>query len=144
MAQEANATRMAKRRERYPDDPADPLVRISDRVPQSWAHLLPGPEKGCVLLASPQHFKATQRYFHEAAILILNYGPGGALGLILNKPTGGKMEDAALLPGHRIPFAHSKCASQPLHCGGDVGACILMLHVHNVPGAVEVLSDFLG
>ena len=36
-----------------------------------WAHSIPAPEKGCLLLAHPLVFLGRQKYFHQAAILIL-------------------------------------------------------------------------
>ena len=40
---------------------------------QMWAHTLPGPEQGCVLLANPLLFKTKQQYFRRAVILITDH-----------------------------------------------------------------------
>lgn len=40
-----------------------------------WAHSIPSPEKGCLLLAHPLVFLGRQKYFHQAAILILGESP---------------------------------------------------------------------
>lgn len=54
-----------------------------------WAHEIGNrPEKGCLIIARPDAFLSTQRYFHEAVIFIVDYSPSkGAVGLILNRPT---------------------------------------------------------
>ena len=54
-----------------------------------WAHPLGNrPERGMLLIARPYAFQASQTYFQEAVILIIDYSPErGAVGLILNRPT---------------------------------------------------------
>jgi putative transcriptional regulator len=49
--------------------------------------------KGKFLIASPQ---AGGPYFYESVVLLLDYEPGGAVGLIVNRPT--EIELAQLLP----------------------------------------------
>jgi putative transcriptional regulator len=49
--------------------------------------------KGKLLIARPQ---AGGPYFHESVVLLLNYEPEGAVGLIINRPT--EVELARLLP----------------------------------------------
>jgi hypothetical protein len=52
-----------------------------------WAHELSRPEPGCLLLAHPYMFRERQRYFYQAVILLLDHGPEGSYGIILNRPT---------------------------------------------------------
>ena len=54
-----------------------------------WAHPIGSrPEKGCLIIARPDAFLESQRYFAEAVILLIEYSPSsGAVGLILNRPT---------------------------------------------------------
>ena len=41
-----------------------------------WAHEIGNrPEKGCLIIARPDAFLSTQRYFHEAVIFIVDYSP---------------------------------------------------------------------
>ena len=54
-----------------------------------WAHPIGSrPEKGALIIARPDAFLESQRYFAEAVILLIEYSPSsGAVGLILNRPT---------------------------------------------------------
>ncbi len=45
--------------------------RSTSTATSMWAHSLPQPEKGCVLLAHPMMFTSSQEYFFQAVILIL-------------------------------------------------------------------------
>ena len=61
----------------------------SDLPERLWAHDIGNrPEKGCLIIARPDAFLQSQRYFHEAVIFLVDYSPSkGAVGLILNRPT---------------------------------------------------------
>jgi putative transcriptional regulator len=50
-----------------------------------WAHAIPTPERGCLLLASPLMFLDSQTYFSQAVILILSHDAAGSVGVIINK-----------------------------------------------------------
>ncbi|CEM08043.1 unnamed protein product [Vitrella brassicaformis CCMP3155] len=54
----------------------------------TWAHELPMPEKGCLLLACPGKFPF-QQYFNRAVVFITDYGDSTpyTCGIILNRPT---------------------------------------------------------
>lgn len=65
-----------------------------------WAHELSRPEPGCLLLAHPYMFREKQRYFYQAVILLLDHGPEGSYGIILNRPTQYKV-----LGGRRLRLA---------------------------------------
>jgi hypothetical protein len=69
-----------------PTTPGATTPPASD-LPDHWAHELPWPEKGCVLVAHPSLFVDRQTYFQQAVILLLDHGPNGSYGVILNKPT---------------------------------------------------------
>lgn len=62
-----------------------------------WAHELSRAEPGCLLLAHPYMFRERQRYFYQAVILLLDHGPEGSYGIILNRPTQYKVRLAAAL-----------------------------------------------
>uniref|UniRef100_A0A7S3E292 Transcriptional regulator n=1 Tax=Chloropicon laureae TaxID=464258 RepID=A0A7S3E292_9CHLO len=75
-------------------DKAGEKDKASAAAPQAqplglWAHEIGNrPEKGCLIIARPDAFMQSQRYFHEAVIFIIDYSPQkGAVGLILNRPT---------------------------------------------------------
>ncbi|CAM9331869.1 unnamed protein product [Phaeothamnion confervicola] len=92
----------------------------------TWAHTLPGPEKGCLLLASPEHFKfGQQTYFHQAVIFLAEHGPSGSAGFILNRPTQYKIGQATT--------GLEELSECPLYMGGDVGQ-----------GTVQLMHPFGG
>jgi len=108
-----------------------------------WAHPVPHPEPGSLLLAHPIMFGQSQTYFSRAVILLFEHGVEGSAGLILNKPTKfelGTIGGAeSLLP---------EFASSVLHLGGDVGMDTLHL-VHRVKdlsqGSREIMPGlYLG
>ena len=53
-----------------------------------WAHPMPLPELGCLLLANPLMFADAQQYFRMSVILIFAHDKGGSAGLILNRWVG--------------------------------------------------------
>ena len=66
----------------------------------AWAHSLPQPEQGCLLLANPLMFANSQQYFHMSVILVFTHGAQGSTGLILNRWVGGR--GAAVAPCIRM------------------------------------------
>ena len=56
----------------------------SNQAPEHWAHVLPGPEPGCLLLAHPLMFTTSQTYFNKAVILVFSHDANGSAGIILN------------------------------------------------------------
>eukprot|EP00798_Chlamydomonas_sp_ICE-L_P002405 gene2405-8715_t len=88
-----------------------------------WAHSIPVPEKGAVLVSHPMMFGANQTYFNKAVILLLDHDEGGSYGVILNRPSKYTLSEVVMtepLPG----FERSK-----LWIGGDVGNNqLLLLH----------------
>jgi putative transcriptional regulator len=108
---------------------------------ERWAHALPGPEAGAVLLAHPSMFSSSQTYFRLAAILMLEVGDGGALGVILNRPTEHTLgqvqfagDDGALV----APFRDNK-----LWLGGDVGESSIIV-VTSSPAVAEATEVAAG
>lgn len=101
-----------------------------------WAHEVPGPEKGALLLAHPQMFRGSQTYFSLAAVLLLDHDASGSYGVILNRPTQYHMAQLQtdIPPLHAFP-------GNRLFLGGDVGetAMVVLTRQHNVEGAVEVM-----
>lgn len=95
---------------------------------QHWAHALPGPEPGCLLLANPLLFLEQQRYFRRAAVLLYDHDELGSAGIILTRPTehtvGNVAGCGALLP----EFTDAR-----LHLGGDVN--LQVLHILHPPHA---------
>jgi len=98
-----------------------------------WA--LPRPAEslgpGSVILAHPGSF---DHYFLESLVLILEHGPDGTKGVLLNHETPWTVEDLA--PDAKMaPFA-----ANAVFLGGDAGRdTITMVHGEfELPGAVEV------
>eukprot|EP00668_Euglena_longa_P017673 GGOE01022106.1.p1 GENE.GGOE01022106.1~~GGOE01022106.1.p1 ORF type:complete len:435 (-),score=39.68 GGOE01022106.1:201-1346(-) len=85
-----------------------------------WAHMLGIPEPGCLLVAQPQHFRFSQKYFQFAVVLLVEHDEEGTLGLILNCPLGSTMGEV-----HDVDAVFSK---NPLYFGGDVGRRTRILH----------------
>ncbi len=77
-----------------------------------WAHSLPRPERGAVLLAHPLMFEQSQQYFHQAVILLLDHDSTGSYGVILNRPSDYKMGQLILAEGRVLlePFEDCRCA----------------------------------
>ena len=84
-----------------------------------WAHEIGAPEQGCLLVASQTHFGKAGRLaavqsFTEAVVLLVEHGPGGSAGLILNRQTPYTVPAPPLPPAatHAAPPACPSC--QPL------------------------------
>ncbi|GFR40718.1 hypothetical protein Agub_g1325 [Astrephomene gubernaculifera] len=103
---------------------------------EEWAHAVPRPERGALLLAHPQLFQTSQTYFHRAAILVMEHGPQGSYGLILNRPSPLLLRDVQL---SRPQPQFGECR---VYMGGDVGQGeVQILHPHgHLSGAVEVVK----
>ncbi|KAJ9510191.1 hypothetical protein QJQ45_015666 [Haematococcus lacustris] len=100
-----------------------------------WAHSIPGPEKGCLLLAHPLMFNSRQEYFFQSVILLLEHNDKGSFGVILNRPSVYTLSQLQLT--HPLPeFADCK-----LYVGGDVGdGGVHLLHSHaDLEGSTEVV-----
>ena len=94
-----------------------------------WAHSIPRPERGSLLLAHPQMFEQSQQYFHQAAILLLDHDDAtGSFGVILNRPSDYRLGQLVLTK--ELLGAFDSCR---LYMGGDVGDNSLQV-IHAVPG----------
>jgi putative transcriptional regulator len=96
--------------------------------PDDWAHVLAGPEKGCLLLANPLMFTTGQTYFNKAVILLFGHGAEGSAGVIVNKPTQHLMGE--FNGTSTLSESYDECK---LYLGGDVGAEVLNI-LHGVDG----------
>ncbi|GLI69796.1 hypothetical protein VaNZ11_014496 [Volvox africanus] len=107
-----------------------------DADPGEWAHTIPKPEKGALLLAHPLLFQQSQTYFHRAAILLLEHGNLGSYGVILNRPSKFLIRD---VPLSRPQNQFGACR---LYIGGDVGTGeVQVLHPYGqLSGATEVVK----
>ncbi|MEW5317256.1 MAG: hypothetical protein WDW38_008569 [Sanguina aurantia] len=123
---------------RTPDVPGegDSMLLPASTSSSSWAHSIPLPEKGAVLMAHPLQFTDSQSYFYQAVILLLDHSENGSHGIILNRPTKFKMGDV-LQPGMLEEFA--KCQ---LNLGGDVGSGseTTVLHPYDLTGSQQVMD----
>ncbi|EFJ40535.1 hypothetical protein VOLCADRAFT_108114 [Volvox carteri f. nagariensis] len=101
-----------------------------------WAHIIPKPEKGALLLAHPLLFQQSQTYFHRAAILLLEHGDLGSYGVILNRPSKYLIGD---VPLSRPQTQFGDCR---LYIGGDVGMGeVQVIHPYGqLSGAAEVVQ----
>ncbi|KAL4424592.1 hypothetical protein ABPG77_009176 [Micractinium sp. CCAP 211/92] len=110
----------------------------SARSDGAWAHMLRGPEQGCLLVASPLMFQTSQTYFYLAVILLVHHNESGSWGLILNRPTVHKVGDLQESEAGFLQPEFNDCA---MHLGGDVDpSSIFLLHsVPGLPGSQEVI-----
>lgn len=106
---------------------------LTDDTP--WAHHIPSPEQGCLLLASPLFFLESQTYFDKSVILLHSHGPRGSAGIIINRPTQHRIGD---LKGTTLPREYNPCT---LYMGGDVDRnAVSLLHgLPNVPHSVQIV-----
>ncbi|PNH06873.1 hypothetical protein TSOC_006720, partial [Tetrabaena socialis] len=98
---------------------------------ESWAHLLPEPEQGCLLLArnTDQH---NMHFYNGAVILITSHDEVmGSVGYLLNKPSPLTVNELQVL-GAAAGFKEA-FGSQRLHLGGPV-------HIDHV----TLLHRFMG
>jgi len=126
--------------ERASAGPGEDRLRSSSeaeaRPSGMWAHAIPGPEQGCLLIAHPLMFTNNQTYFHQAVLFVFSHADTGTVGLILNKPT------KFVLGGvHGAEVLSPEFSAEPLFLGGDVGRDTLhVLHPHpHLEGAQPVL-----
>ena len=109
----------------------------SENEPTEWAHPLPAPELGCVLVAHPLMFTKQQTYFNLAVIFVFVHDQTGSAGLILNKPTRYTFGELDVTKNVSLGFEEN-----PLYLGGDVGDDSLnLLHrFKDLGNSVEVVE----
>lgn len=83
--------------------------------------------KGQLLIATPE---LDAPFFARTVILMVEHGPGGAVGLVLNKPTEATVADIA----GAVLHAESDW-DKPIQVGGPVDGPLMAIH------GVEALSD---
>lgn len=112
----------------YPSDEDTPL---------EWAHPIPTPELGCILVAHPLMFVHQQAYFNLAIIFIFVHDHTGTAGLILNKPTRYTLGELDSTRNVATGFEENL-----LYLGGDVGDNTLhLLHGYgDLDDSVEVIE----
>ncbi|GAQ80355.1 hypothetical protein KFL_000520270 [Klebsormidium nitens] len=112
-----------------------------------WAHPTGGPEVGGLVLAA-HNSPLDQQRFWQAVVFLIEHGPRGSWGLLLNRPSGYTIGQA--LPrmnqthGSRLLTVFSVC---PIYVGGfkSDGRSLYVLHGHSLPGAEEIAPGvFLG
>lgn len=120
-----------------------------------WAHVVPKPERGCLLLAHPLMFSDTQTYFNQSVIFMLEHDDTqGSYGLILNRPSRFRISEAlrqqAAAQGGGAG-ADSKEGSVlgsfgdcRLYVGGDVGDGMSLHMIHGQPGLAEAQEVVKG
>ncbi len=94
----------------------------------AWAHSIPLPEQGCLLVAHPLMFSEQQTYFYQSCIFLFHHDERGSAGIVLTRPsqhTLGTVAGAEML----CPEFEDSI----LHLGGDVGNDTLHV-LHGVPG----------
>lgn len=115
-----------------------------DAVPQSfWAHSVPQPESGCVLVARPDEDGG---FFRRSVVLLISHGDEGTLGLALNKPLGLGLASVSTEEGSAIgdafAMAKAECfVENELLSGGPVSeGKMLMLHSAKLATASRVMD----
>lgn len=89
--------------------------------------------RGQLLLASPEMGDPN---FEHAVILMVQHGPDGAMGLVLNQPTGARVAEVL---GDQF---EAECATDELlYCGGPCEGPLMVLHGDPVHAQEQVLDD---
>ena len=83
-------------------------------VDDEWAHTLPLPEQGCLLLAKPNvRFNGDPAKMLSVVLILSHSDTAGTVGLALNRPTDHKLQK--VLEGGQILEAFG---DRPIHLGG--------------------------
>jgi putative transcriptional regulator len=88
--------------------------------------------RGHFLVASTQLRDAN---FYRSVVLMVQHDEGGALGLILNRPTGKTVRDAM-----KLVVDEPTVCDDPIYLGGPVRGPIAVVHTDSERGNVEILS----
>ncbi len=88
--------------------------------------------EGQLLLASPQLLDPN---FVRTVVLLVEHNDNGALGLVINRPTGTTVQELWKQVGE------SPCESrQPVHLGGPVSGPIMAIHTVNSLAEMEIVE----
>jgi putative transcriptional regulator len=89
--------------------------------------------KGQFLIAAPDLHDPN---FHRAVLLMLEHSPGGAAGVIINRPTSASLAKLAEdVLGETFDW------DRPIHLGGPVPGPLLVLHSQQDVADHEILDD---
>lgn len=108
--------------------------------PPVWAHALPAPEVGALLVASPSHeWPEPFAHLRRALILLTAHSSAGTSGILLNRPTALRVGQH----GPALARVGAEFADAPLMLGGDCSTGSLTV-VHSfpptlVPGATPII-----
>ncbi|PRW39208.1 transcriptional regulator [Chlorella sorokiniana] len=117
---------------------------------ETWAHATGAPEVGGLLLATSVAPGMLGDEYWQVVVFLLQHGPQGSLGLILNRPTSLKMgrgRGGLPMSLDGMPELRDAFASSILYCGGYKAQHIVtLLHgQRRLEGAVEVIPGiYLG
>ena len=110
-----------------------------------WAHSLPQPEKGSLLIASPLidmgTSSSTTSHLTETVIFLLEHSTsGGSVGLILNRPTILSLSKTMLRDEQGESSLRRNFGDSRLYCGGSHKQEIIsILHKYDSVGGTEVI-----
>ena len=88
--------------------------------------------QGHFLVASPQ---LGDPNFVQTVVLMVEHTPQGALGLVLNRPTGKTIGELMAEVG-----SSDVDSARPVHIGGPVSGPLMSLHTHRPLAEVEVIA----
>jgi putative transcriptional regulator len=113
---------------------AENLALLESQAPElaqqdMWAHQLPAPEPGCLLVAQPHKFHNT--FMWQSVVFLVEHSSAGSVGLILNRPSHLEMDQ---LLGTKTPFSQNR-----LYVGGDSGDKAAVLHGRRGSKSKEVI-----
>eukprot|EP00640_Fibrocapsa_japonica_P002954 CAMPEP_0113937124 /NCGR_PEP_ID=MMETSP1339-20121228/3820_1 /TAXON_ID=94617 /ORGANISM="Fibrocapsa japonica" /LENGTH=269 /DNA_ID=CAMNT_0000939783 /DNA_START=176 /DNA_END=985 /DNA_ORIENTATION=+ /assembly_acc=CAM_ASM_000762 len=106
-----------------------------------WAHPINEPEVGALALClvHPDQLSDDRLFFYEAVVLITYHGEDGTAGVIINKPSNVRLEEAS---GHLMERAEYKpFADNEIYLGGVQGLAGNLEIMHRYPeleGAAEI------
>ncbi|KAG0503274.1 hypothetical protein HPP92_003346 [Vanilla planifolia] len=138
------ATLVAREQANLPDSDAPTLERageLSQKPNPKWAHPLPVPEAGCVLVATEKldgvhSFERTVVLLHRLGTRGHRKGPSG---VIINRPLHKKIKH--MKPSN--PMLDTTFADCPLHFGGPFDDTMFLLNTtsgaSSLPGLEEVI-----
>lgn len=94
----------------------------------------------CILSCPATHCRQT--YFYQAVILLLDHGPDGSYGIILNRPTQYKVSQIKSTVHELL----SLFKDNRLYMGGDCGdtAMVVLTHRSDIEGVTKVGSHGVG
>ncbi|PSC71868.1 transcriptional regulator [Micractinium conductrix] len=117
---------------------------------ETWAHATGAPEIGGLLLATSRAPEMVGAEYWQAVVLIVNHGPQGSIGLVLNRPTALKMKrgrGGLPLAVDGMESLREAFAESRIYCGGfNAQQIVTLLHgQRKLEGALEIVPGiFIG